>query len=526
MVRSFNTTGPVVQADHYCIPPLDRLDLDDVRELIRDKRYFALHAPRQTGKTSALLALRDLLNGGAVGDYRCVYANVEAGQAAREDTREGMRAILQQLASRARLAFGDELVDRVGFNLLERYGPHGVLTEVLIRWAQADPRPLVLLLDEIDALGGDTLLSVLRQLRSGYDLRPSAFPHSVVLCGVRDVRDYRIHARSEPEVVAGGSAFNIKAVSLRLADFSRAEVMALLGQHTAETGQAFRPAASERIWTQSQGQPWLVNALAADVCFRNARGRDRARPIIEDDVIEAQEQLVLRRETHLDQLADKLREDRVRRVVGPLLSGGEEREFSERDLEYVRDLGLIARTDPLRIANPVYAEVVPRELTSAAQSGLVQETAWYVDPGGGLDLSRLLAAFQSFFREHSEHWVERFAYKEAGPQLLLQAFLQRIVNGGGRIEREYGLGRRRTDLLIFWPHGGRVRKFVVECKLVHKNLKITIHEGLAQTADYMDRCGAEAGHLVVFDRGDGAWSDRIFHRRESVDGTDIHVWGM
>ena len=526
MVRSFNTTGPVVSADHYCIPPLDRLDLDGVRELIRDKRYFVLHAPRQTGKTSALLALRDLLNGGAAGDYRCVYANVEAGQAAREDTREAMRAILQQLASRARLALGDELVERIGFDLLARYGPHGVLTEVLIRWAQADPRPLVLLLDEIDALVGDTLLSVLRQLRSGYDLRPAAFPHSVVLCGVRDVRDYRIHARSEPEVVAGGSAFNIKAVSLRLGDFSRAEVMALLGQHTAETGQTFGPDASERIWTQSQGQPWLVNALAAEVCFRNARGRDRARPITENDVIDAQEQLVLRREMHLDQLADKLREDRVRRVVGPLLSGGEEREFSERDLEYVRDLGLIARADPLRIANPVYAEVVPRELTSAAQSGLVQETAWYVDPGGGLDLARLLAAFQTFFREHSEHWVERFAYKEAGPQLLLQAFLQRIVNGGGRIEREYGLGRRRTDLLIFWPHGDRVRKFVVECKLVHKSLETTIHEGLAQTADYMDRCGAEAGHLVVFDRGDGAWSDRIFQRQESVGGADIQVWGM
>ena len=55
--------------------------------------------------------------------------------------------------------------------------------------------------------------------------------------------------------------------------------------------------------------------------------------------------------------------------------------------------------------------------------------------------------------------MERFTYREAGPQLLLQAFLQRIVNGGGRIEREYGLGRRRTDLLVFWPQGEAVRKW-------------------------------------------------------------------
>ncbi len=81
--------------------------------------------------------------------------------------------------------------------------------------------------------------------------------------------------------------------------------------------------------------------------------------ITADDIREAQEQLILRRETHLDQLADKLQEDRVRRVVEPLLSGAEKSAFSARDLEYVRDLGMIAEDDPLRIANPIYAEVVP-----------------------------------------------------------------------------------------------------------------------------------------------------------------------
>ena len=313
---------------------------------------------------------------------------------------------------------------------------------------------------------------------------------------------------------------------MRLGDFSRDEVLSLLAQHTQETGQEFRPEASERVWRQSRGQPWLVNALCAEACFENRNGRDRARPIEESDIDEAQEQLILRRETHLDQLADKLREGRVRRVVEPLLSGGAEREFSARDIEYVRDLGLIAIAPPLRIANPIYAEVVPRELTAAAQEGLVEDTAWYIDAGGGLDVVRLLAAFQVFFREHSEHWVERFEYREAGPQLLLQAFLQRIVNGGGRIEREYGLGRGRTDLLIVWTQGERTRKFVIECKILRKGLERTLGEGLAQTAGYMDRCAAEAGHLVIFDRGEGAWDDKIFHRIESAGDVCIHVWGM
>ena len=525
-MRSFNTTGPVRPEKHYCVPPLSRLDLDDVLALVRDEKYFVLHAPRQTGKTSVLLTLRDLLNGDAEGAYRCVYVNVEAGQAGREDTERAMRAILGQLASHAQETLQDDFVDDIWLGILERFGPDGAFYEVLRRWARADPAPLVLLIDEIDALVGDTLLSVLRQLRSGYHLHPGSFPQSIVLCGVRDVRDYRIHSSSEKAVIAGGSAFNIKARSMRLGDFSRDEALSLLAQHTQETGQEFRPEASERVWRQSRGQPWLVNALCAEACFGNRNGRDRARPIEESDIDEAQEQLILRRETHLDQLADKLREGRVRRVVEPLLSGGAEREFSARDIEYVRDLGLIAIAPPLRIANPIYAEVVPRELTAAAQEGLVEDTAWYIDAGGGLDVVRLLAAFQVFFREHSEHWVERFEYREAGPQLLLQAFLQRIVNGGGRIEREYGLGRGRTDLLIVWPQGERTRKFVIECKILRKGLERTLGEGLAQTAGYMDRCAAEAGHLVIFDRGEGAWDDKIFHRIESAGGVCIHVWGM
>ena len=103
-MRFFNTAGPVRPDDHYAIPPLDRVDIDELLDLIRTKRYFVLHAPRQTGKTSALIALRDLLNSGEAGDFRCVHTNVEVGQVARDDMARGMRAILSRLAMRARLS--------------------------------------------------------------------------------------------------------------------------------------------------------------------------------------------------------------------------------------------------------------------------------------------------------------------------------------------------------------------------------------------------------------------------------------
>ena len=242
---------------------------------------------------------------------------------------------------------------------------------------------------------------------------------------------------------------------------------------------------------------------------------------------QAKENLILRRVTHLDQLADKLREPRVRRVVEAILVGDQEPSaIPPDDISYVRDLGLIKTEGQLAIANPIYQEVVPRELTYGTQLTISEQPAWYIRPDGQVDLPKLLAAFQQFFREHSESWLERFDYREAGPQLLMQAFLQRILNGGGRVDREYGLGRRRTDLLIVWPYAGGVQRAVIELKLLYGGLEATLATGLAQTWAYADASGASEAHLVIFDRTPGRpWAEKVWQRRESYRGMAIMVWG-
>jgi hypothetical protein len=286
-----------------------------------------------------------------------------------------------------------------------------------------------------------------------------------------------------------------------------------LQQHTTETGQRFEPAAVQMVWELTQGQPWLVNALAYEACFKMETGLNRAQPITSDMIIRAKERLVLRRETHLDQLVDKLKEPRVQRVISPMLQGTDlERAVSQDDIQYVID-----------------REVIPRELGYITQLNLEStfQAAWYIAADGRLEIDKLLAAFQQFFREHSESWVERFDYKEAGPQLLMQAFLQRIVNSGGRVEREYGLGRRRTDLLVIWPYPGGEQREVIELKLLYNSLDETIAKGLEQTWLYMDRSGAEAGHLVIFDRRkQRSWEEKLFVREEEYQGATIKVWGM
>ena len=519
--RFFNTDGPVRPAMHYAIPPLSRVRLDEVRQLIDRQKYFVMHAPRQSGKTSALLALAEQLNAG--GNYRAVYVNVEPAQTAREDVGRAMQAILGEIAHRARIMAGDDFLAQNRLAIFRDESPDSVLGTALSLWAEACGKPLVLLIDEIDALIGDSLISVLRQLRAGYDLRPDHFPQSVILCGVRDVRDYRIESTAENAVIAGGSAFNIRTESLRLADFTRQEVDALYAQHAEETGQTCTQESLALIYEQTRGQPWLVNAIGYDIFFRRkiASGKS-ATP---DDVRNACERLILRRDTHLDQLVYKLKEPRVKRVIGPLLAGGDAVAIQDDDLNYVRDLGLVTPSPEVAIANPIYREVIPRQLTFTVQETLAQEASWYVRDDGALDMDRLLAGFQTFFRENAEHWSDRFGFREAGPQLLLQAFLQRIVNSGGRVEREYGLGRMRTDLLIVWPaeDGARI---VVECKLAHRGRDAAVAVGLKQTAEYMDRCDAAEGHLVIFDAAEKRWDEKVFRGEEQVGRRRVAVWGM
>lgn len=532
VAKFFNTAGPIQSDIHYCVNPLKRIDLDDIEQLIQQRKYFILHAPRQTGKTSCLLALRDYLN--EQGTYVAVYANVEAGQAMRNNVEEVVKGFCQRISAELGIILNNNKPDEIYRTVVTGCSTNELITRYLMKLSEEIQLPLVLLIDEIDALVGDSLVSVLRQIRSGYAGRPMHFPISIVLCGVRDVRDYRI-VLSNQDIITGGSAFNIKAESLHLGNFSKEEIHELYMQHTAVTGQEFDESCFPMIWEATEGQPWLVNALGYEVTMKMKENRDRSIRIIPEMIYRAQERIIYRRDTHIDILIDKLREDRVRRVIGPMLANETDAEDSlmpQDDVQYVADLGLITLDKPRRISNAIYREIIPRELTWTTQSGLIQQSAWYMNPDNSINMEKLLLDFQQFFRENADSWIERFDYKESGPQLLLQAFLQRVVNGGGYIDREYGLGRGRTDLLITKPltdqYGGPFQRIVLELKIFRSNMRGTIAKGLQQTFEYMDKCGGiDEGHFILFDRRPKRpWRDKIWHRTEIYNGQKIMVWGM
>ena len=532
MKRYFNTEGPITTSEHYHIDPLSRIDWEDVQFLINNKKYFVLHAPRQTGKTTTLLAMINQLNQN--GQYCAVYVNIEAAQAARNDFETGIKIICKTLVDQVNLQNIDsklkQQLSQIVAQHLEQNISGATLTGILGQWAQQSEKPIVLMLDEVDALVGDTLISLLRQIRSGYPQRPHAFPHSIILCGVRDVKDYRM--QSKGEVITGGSAFNIKAASLRMANFNQQETNNLIEQHTSETGQTFTSDVYQHIWQDTKGQPWLVNALGHQLTWQTKANRDRSKTIDLQDYLTVRETLIYSRATHLDQLSDKLKEPRVRSVIEPMLTGINQQQMNPDDVEYVVDLGLINRQNngALSIANKIYQEVIPRELAYGCQMSIEHQQAWYIT-NNQLDMSKLLSAFQQFFRENADVWIEKFDYKEAAPHLILQAFLQRIVNGGARINREYALGRSKTDLTIEWPlteqgFNGKVQRIVLELKILYGALDTTITKSLNQTAKYADAFNADEVHLLIFNRDKSSnWDDKIWFKNHNYEQRQISVWG-
>lgn len=480
------------------VPALPRLA--EAPALIDKDAYFVVHAPRQTGKTTTLYWLaRHLVS---EGHYAAVYFSCETAKIAGDDVLMAEKILLQVIRTSAESQLPEDLRPPLWPETAE--GDR--LKDALRMWAMACKRPLVLFFDEIDALRGNSLISVLSQLRAGYSDRPKEFPASVVLCGLRDVRDYKAASGGDADRLGSSSPFNIKITSLRMTDFDPSQVEALYAQHTTETGQVFTKDAVVRAIELTAGQPWLVNALAYEIIDRMAVPITEAITI--DHVEQAKERLILARATHLDSLVARLMEPRVKRVVEPIVAGTTETGTDETyndDVSYCRDLGLIAPKSPLRIANPIYKEIIVRVLSTSTEDIVVIEPHSFIFSDGRLNMRQLLEEFVAFWTEHGDLLAGRLSYREASAQLVFMAFLQRVVNGGGFIDREYGIGRGRVDLLVRFPYqdaeGKRaVQREAIELKVWREKQADPVAQGLKQIDAYLAKLQLDTGILVIFDR--------------------------
>ena len=518
-MRYFNIAGPCIREKHYMIDAASRLR--GIERLIEMEQYFVIHAARQSGKTTYLKDLVKRLN--ETGKYYAVYCSLESLQGIREPE-TGIPQIIGCIAKslyNAKTPNQENFVKEANYSFFS-----SVLNFELTKYCASLDKPLILLFDEADCLSEDTLISFMRQMRDGHNNRSDTpFVHSVALVGMRNIRDYKAKIRPDSQSLGSASPFNIVTETFTLKNFTHEEITSLYRQHTDETGQPFEADAIALVYEQTQGQPWLVNAIAREVIVKLLKS-DYTLPVTAALVHQAIQNIIFRRDAHIDSLLERLKEERVRRVIEPMLTGDDFFERSSDDYQYVTDLGLIKSVRGIiQPSNPIYSEVITRMLSYDAQEKLLvkkpdAEIPRYLK-SGKIDMDYLLQEFQQFWRENSAIWVEWFQYREAAPHLILQAFLQRVLNGGGELIREPAAGTGRADLCVVY----KGVKYPIEIKIRRSGK--TYNEGLDQITKYMDTFGCSEGWLVIFDqRPKIRWNDKIFIKKEIINGKTVTALGL
>jgi hypothetical protein len=517
MKKYFNIAGPCIPDEHYMISSEHRCR--GVAELIDQNQYFVIHAARQSGKTTLLLDLAQKLN--EAGKYYALYVSLESAQGI-IDPEKGIPAIISAIQKEITYNRYLPKYSLTADQYLNEFSV--VLGKCLTEFCMKMDKPLVILFDEADCLSNGTLISFLRQLREGYVNRSRIpFLHSVGLIGMRNIRDYKGKIREERETLGSASPFNIVTEALTLQNFTQEEIEQLYAQHTEATGQIFSIDVIQKVYDYTQGQPWLVNAIAREIVVKMLEN-DPTRAVLAEHIGRAVETIIQRRDTHIDSLLERLKEERVQKIVEPVITG-EDKVFSplDDDLQYALDLGLLKKEQGrMKPSNPIYEEVIFRYLGMPVQDRMASRSYSGDDYAEGekLNMKKLLTDFQGFWREHSEIWIERFQYKESAPHLVLMAFLQKIVNKGGQVVREMASGSGRLDVCIHF----KGNLYPVELKIRYG--KQTTTEGQRQLAEYMDRLGCREGWLVVFDRRKKqSWKRKLFWKTEKILGKEIHVAG-
>ena len=522
MEKCFNIAGPCFPDEHYMLPALERLP--GIMRIVEQRSNFVLHAARQSGKTTALMALVREIN--AKGEMNALYFTVETVQRF-TDPRDGIPKIVESMRNAVlRHPIFKDLVRNPDSPIPALLPPPpGLDVKALLSlMSEKSEKPLVVFFDEVDCLSDDTLVTFLRQLRDGYvTRRTSPFPSSIALVGMRDIRDYKARIRPDGQTLGDASPFNIITEDLTLGNFTENDVARLYAQHTEATGQVFEPDAVARAWQLTRGQPWLVNALARE-CVMKIHDCRYEEPVTADDIVTAKEKIIRARGTHVDSLMERLKEPRVRRVVEPVILGKERgAPRNNDDYRYVLDLGILREDNGALVPGcPMYAEIMLRYLTFDEQENFKMRygTPFWLRPDGSLDMPALMAEFQRFWRENSGADREVYGYNEATPHLVLMGYLQRVVNGGGRIAREMALGSKRLDLCVEF---GKFR-YAVELKM-KRNFSPT--ESPAQLVGYLDHLKLPEGWMAIFDDdASKPWDEKIYTRDEIVDGKTIHFIGL
>lgn len=513
--RFFNTSGPVNGKDHYCIPPISRIDTKRIWQLILQKKYFLIRGPKQSGKTSYLLALAQAIN--QKGQLKCLYFNVESLRGIQENMEESIKSVLFEIASRARDTFDDDYLEDMVTGILQKRGSFHALNELLTQWSKRSDQPIVLLVDEIDTLKGNVLTSFLSQIRAGYDKRPTFFPQSIIFCGTHDVIEKQ---------------FNIKDTTITISYFSRDEMESMLGAYCLKHDMEIDGDAMQLIWKYSNGQPWIISTIASELFYEMLPYKNIKR-IHTADIAEAISNIIEKKGNHLEYLIDQLRDERVQKCMVPMLMGESIAEnLREDDVNYIRELGFIKDGHPIELANDLYKELLPRALFNPVLYLINFDEKELTTDRGHIDTEKLLKEFQAFFQNHADRLVPLINYGNAGSILIFQALLQKLTEWNATVTRTYALDQGYVALEVHRDYPGEQNLLFY---IKHFNLKSSDQtRQIIQTL--MDDYGlfainhyehTDEVHLIGFNLNPSfLWEEKLFLAHKDRAGKNVTVWGF
>lgn len=514
----FITNGPV-QAEHpVAILPLDRINSTSLLTNLQNQGFLFCFAPPGYGMTSLLLALRgEWLDSPQEHDWLGdpLYLDLAATALPGQPLEDRVLAVMTEIGLRARC----DLDEPEPLNWIEEvfgvHGPTASIRTLLQRWLRIRKTPLTLLIDGLQGCDTQALRVFLQQLAPLHDTFGEGPDHRILVGA---------HGSYDALFPDGRPAFLNRTEAIYLPPFTTGQVHQLAEMFRVQHERAFNHEAVDLIWQLTQGHPWLVGLLME----QTAKVAEDANPISGEHVAEAKEQLIAGKHSPLNRRRGDLNRAAVQRVIEPLLAALPPATYiSGHDLEETGALGFVTDECPIRFANRLFEEWVPRELVRG-NNDLLHRHADNFFEEGRLQTDTLLRFCQIWFAGSGRQLLATFPYRQSGYLLLLQGLILRLLEQRGRIERECDPSKQMVTLFVFLQVPEGIQTVIIGLTCQDPLRREPLHRQISQISRYMSMCETQEGHLVVLPPADHAAQHAASQTlsSEPVEDLIVHCWGF
>ena len=508
MPRRFSSYGPVDRRKHFVV---ERRELIErcVSNLVGDEEgghYFTIWAPRQTGKTSLIREAIEIINKGYRDKFDAIHITVESLIEA--DKLVSLQRIISKIC---------EKLHREDFKINQE-------TE-FVNFFKGD-KPLILVIDEVDALRSEVLSLLVHFFREMYHERQLYNLHGLALVGVRAVAGVES---------TRGSPFNVQR-SLHVENFSFDEVKDLFNQYMDEYGQKVTDEVIRLVYEKTDGHPGLVCWFGELLTEKYNPGKDKVidKKVFEDVYVNA---LYLEPNNTVINIISKAKE--YKQEVMSIYNRSDVRfTFDKEWCNYLYMHGVIK---PYRVGRDMYCKIsnefIQTRLFSAFTDDVLKLAAYdALDPAdeledvfleGRLNCRALIERYRSYLKKLQERGINPFSHGirrsdgrlyEAHGHFHLYSWLCEALKGRCTVIPEFPTGNGKVDILV---KCGEDVMGLIEVK-VYVN-RWLFERSLEQSYEYAKKLGMEEITIALFVSKEDPEFLKKLQRTEEYKGLTIHI---